>query len=109
LSVPVLEELLRLAERMNADPEPIRSFDLVYQFNLSESGVYQVRFAAGTVTVAQGSPDTPACTLILTDENFGKLLRNDLNTTMAFMLGSLKVDGKVGLALKLQEALKHYV
>jgi putative sterol carrier protein len=104
----VIDELQGMADRMNADPEPIRSFQNVYQFNLSESGSFQVRFRNGSVEVSQGAPDTADCTLILSDANFEKLLRDDLNTTMAFMLGSLKVEGKVGLALKLQEALKHY-
>jgi putative sterol carrier protein len=105
----VIDELQRLAERMNADPEPVRSFHNVYQFNLSESRTFQVRFCEGVVTVAEGAPDTPECTLILSDANFYKFVSGDLNTTMAFMLGTLKVEGKVGLALKLQEALKHYL
>ncbi|TJY42830.1 SCP2 sterol-binding domain-containing protein [Cohnella pontilimi] len=104
----VIDELRTVAERMNADPEPIRSFQHVYQFDLSESGSFQVKFRDGRVEVSEGTPDTPECTLILSDANFEKLLRDDLNTTMAFMLGSLKVEGKLGLALKLQEALKHY-
>lgn len=104
----VIEELQRLADRMNADPEPIRSFQNVYQFNLSDRGMYQVRFQGGTVAVSEGTPDTPECTLMLSEANFLKLIKNDLNTTMAFMMGNLKVDGKMGLALKLQEALKHY-
>jgi putative sterol carrier protein len=93
---------------MNADPEPIRSFRNVYQFNLSDSGKCQVSFRDGVVSVAEGTPDSPECTLILSEANFGKLLRDDLNATMAFMLGTLKIEGKVGLALKLQEALKQY-
>jgi putative sterol carrier protein len=104
----VIEELQRVTDRMNADPEPIRTFRNVYQFNLSESGAYQVKFQDGGVRVAEGSPETADCTLILSDANFQKLLQADLNTTMAFMLGTLKVEGKIGLALKLQEALKHY-
>jgi putative sterol carrier protein len=106
--VDVIEELQRLADRMNADPEPIRSFQNVFQFNLSESGPFQVKFRDGRVAACAGSPEQADCTLILSDANFAKLLRDDLNTAMAFMLGTLKVDGKVGLALKLQEALKHY-
>ncbi|WP_223192720.1 SCP2 sterol-binding domain-containing protein [Paenibacillus sedimenti] len=35
-------------------------------------------------------------------------MNDDLNTTMAFMLGSLKVEGLMVLALKLQEIIKRY-
>ncbi|WP_123041987.1 SCP2 sterol-binding domain-containing protein [Cohnella candidum] len=104
-----IEELRKLAEAMNADPEPIRSLQTVYQFNLTDGASYQASFRDGTVTVTEGTPDEPACTLTLSEANFFKLLRDDLNATMAFMLGTLKVEGKIGLALKLQEALRQYV
>ena len=105
----VLEELRRLAGRMNDDPEPIRSFHTVYQFNISDrEASFQVRFEGGNVTVMEGTPESSACALTMSESNFLKLLRGDLNAAMAFMLGNLKVDGKMGLALKLQEALQHY-
>ncbi|GLI07454.1 hypothetical protein YDYSG_34840 [Paenibacillus tyrfis] len=104
----VKESLQELVERMQANPEPIRPLHYVYQFDLDENEPFQVHFDSGTVEVLEGTPHPADCTLKLSASNFVKLLRNDLNTTMAFMLGSLKVDGRVGLALKLQEILKAY-
>lgn len=43
----IKEELWKLADRMNAQPEPIASLDLVYQFNLKEGGTFQVHFQRG--------------------------------------------------------------
>lgn len=106
----MIEELKRLAERMNADPEPIRGLRQVYQFNLSDSGeVYQARFQDGAVTVTEGATDSADCALTLSEGHFLQLLRNDLNAPMAFITGKLKIDGSIGLALKLQEALKSYL
>jgi len=102
---PHLEEFI---EKTKQNPEPIMPLHYVYQFNLDQEPPFQVRFENGVVEVLEGTPHEAACTLTLSSSNFIKLLHNDLNTTMAFMMGSLKVEGKMGLALKLQEILKQY-
>lgn len=40
-------------------------------------------------------------TLIINEENFEGLMDGSLNPQMAFMMGKLKIDGDMGLALKL--------
>ncbi|MGZ9584491.1 SCP2 sterol-binding domain-containing protein [Paenibacillus marinisediminis] len=104
----ILDELQQLADLMHAEPEAIRSLNAVYQFNLGDSEIYQVKFREGNVEVIDGDALTADCTLTLSADNLRKLLKDELNTTMAFMMRTLKVDGKVGLALKLQEILKSY-
>lgn len=105
----ILNELKQLTDQMNADPEHIQSLHAVYQFDLDEAGIYQVIFRDGTAKASEGAADAADCTLILSEDHFRKLLKDELNTTMAFMLRTLKVEGKVGLALKLQEIVKKYV
>jgi putative sterol carrier protein len=46
--------------------------------------------------------------LNLTEQHLHKLLVDELNATMAYMTGQVKVDGKIGLALKLQEIVRLY-
>lgn len=105
----VKNELNELANRMNANPEHIQNEkDRVYQVNLEESGSLQIVLKDGRVEIVEGTLHEPEVTLILSDENFSKLLKDDLNTTLAFMTGGLKVEGKMGLALKLQEIVKKY-
>lgn len=105
----VKNELLELVKKMNANPEHIQNEkDRVYQVNLVESGVIQIIMSEGQVEVLEGQAKEAEVVLTLTDQNFSKLLKDDLNTTMAFMTGSLKVEGKIGLALKLQEIVKKY-
>jgi len=105
----VRSELDALVEKMNANPVHIESEkDRVFQINLAESGSLQIVLEAGRVAAVEGNPHEPEVTLILNEKNFSKLLKNDLNATMAFMTGSLKVEGKMGLALKLQELVKLY-
>ncbi|MEI0737598.1 SCP2 sterol-binding domain-containing protein [Paenibacillus sp. JTLBN-2024] len=69
----------------------------------------QVAFDNAKVKVLDEATESADCTLTLSEKNFRKLLADDLNATMAFMTGSLKIDGKLGLALKLQEVLKQTV
>lgn len=102
------ENLGQLIEKMQANPEAIQSLHHVYQFHVDEEPPFQVRFDNGTVEILEGTPQDAHCTVTLSTDSFNKLLRNDLNTTMAFMMGKLKVEGRMGLALKLQEVLKEY-
>ena len=102
-------ELQELVEKMNANPEHIASEkDRIYQINLEESGAVQIVFNAGQVQILEGSSSDAEVTLIMNEKNFSKLLKDKLNTMMAFMTGGLKVEGKMGLALKLQEIVKKY-
>nr|WP_251025792.1 SCP2 sterol-binding domain-containing protein [Bacillus sp. ISL-47] len=94
---------------MNADPVHIKNEkDRVFQVDLEESGRLQIILKDGKVAVEEDAPYEPEVTLKLSDKNFSKLLKDNLNTTVAFMTGGLKVDGKMGLALKLQEIVKKY-
>lgn len=105
----VKTELDTLVSKMNSNPIHIESEkDRVFQINLEESDSLQIIFKDGRVSVVEGVVYEPAVILSLNEKNFSKMLRDDLNTTMAFMMGSLKVEGKMGLALKLQEIVKLY-
>lgn len=104
----VQAELDALVKKMNEKPEHIAAEEVVFQFNLDESGTFQVIIKDGKVSLEEGSPEEAQVTLKTSDSNLIKLLNDELNTTMAFMTGRLKVDGNIGLALKLQEILKKY-
>ncbi len=45
------------------------------------------------------------CTVKITEENFKALVSGDLNPMMAFMSGKIKIDGDMGVAMKLQSLL----
>jgi len=51
---------------------------------------------------ADGDADT---TMRLSEENMQKLLDGQLDPTMAYMAGKLKVEGKLGVALKINSML----
>lgn len=104
----VKDEIYAFCEKMNADPGYMESKDLVFQVNLKESGPIQMVIKDSNITVFEDNPHTPEITLIISDNNYSKLLKGDLNTTMAFMTGSVKVEGKLDKAFRLLETVKQY-
>ncbi|HZT19445.1 MAG TPA: SCP2 sterol-binding domain-containing protein [Dongiaceae bacterium] len=54
------------------------------------------------VSEADGEADT---TLRLSQEDFRKLMDGSLDPTLAYMTGKLKVEGKLGVALKINSML----
>lgn len=54
------------------------------------------------ITEEDGEADT---TLRLSEDNFRKLLAGNLDPTLAYMTGKLKVEGKLGVAMKINSML----
>ncbi|MFN4057211.1 MAG: SCP2 sterol-binding domain-containing protein [Roseinatronobacter sp.] len=54
--------------------------------------------------VREGDEDTDV-TMIASAETFRGILEGDVNPTMAFMTGKLKIEGNMGMAMKLGSAL----
>jgi putative sterol carrier protein len=106
-----IREVWQEIERvMNENPEPIKGMNVVYQYEITgdDSGTFQLLISEGTARVVEGSEATPDCTLKLSDTNFKKMIMGKLNGTAAFMTGKLKVQGSMGLALKLEGILNEY-
>ena len=45
------------------------------------------------------------CTITMSTENFEELMAGELDPTMAFMTGKLKVDGNMAVAMSLQKVI----
>ena len=74
--------------------------DQSVKFDLGPDGV--VHLDGSTVT----NEDKPAdCTLSLSKADFEAMGRKELDPTMAFMSGRLKIAGDMGVAMKLQPIL----
>lgn len=103
----VKDEIYAFCEKMNQDPGHMEGNDLIFQVNLKESGPIQMQIKDSKITVYEDCPLKPELTLTISDEDYSKLLKNQLNTTVALMTGKAKVDN-VGKALKLLEIVKLY-
>ncbi len=75
-------------------------FDGVAKFVLTDEGAIMIDGSG----VRAGDEDADV-TLTATPEVFRAILDGELNPTMAFMSGKLKVDGSMGMAMKLGSVL----
>ncbi len=74
----------------------------------------KVQLDEGGIIFWDGTADQPAVseedgeadtTLRLSEDNFRKLLDGNLDPTLAYMTGKLKVEGKLGVAMKINSLL----
>lgn len=109
-SSSVREVWQEVEQVMKENPEPIQGMNIIYQYDITgdDSGTFQLIISNGAARVVEGSPETADCTLKLSDKNFKKMIMGKLNGTAAFMTGKLKIQGSMGLALKLEGILNEY-
>ena len=85
-----------------ADPARARDLSASYRFDIADQGSWHVDVENGSVTVTQSSE--PADCVIATDEQtFLAVVRNEQNPMGAFMTGKIRVEGDMGLALRLRD------
>lgn len=72
------------------------------KFDLTDEGIIHVDATVAPPVVTNEDLDADV-TFVLTMDNFEELLDGSLNPQMAFMMGKLKIEGDMGLALKLAD------
>ncbi len=69
-------------------------------FSFKEGGMIHLDDSVSPAKVSNEDADA-SCTVVISLENFDKMLSGDLNPMMAFMSGKMKIDGDKGVAMKL--------
>jgi hypothetical protein len=93
--------------RLQAKPDVVQKINAVYQFVISGpgGGSWTVDCTAPGGRIAAGTAPDARCTVSATDADFLNIVNGKLNPQMAFMSGKLKIQGDMGLAMKLQQIL----
>ncbi|PCI33374.1 MAG: sterol-binding protein [Alphaproteobacteria bacterium] len=89
----ITTEIRTKAETMEANGKKVK-------IDLKGEGIILIDGTTTPPTVSNDDADADV-TLIVSEENFEGLMDGSLNPQMAFMMGKLKIDGDMGLALKL--------
>lgn len=72
------------------------------KFVLTDEGIIHIDATQDPIAVTNDDLDADV-TFTLSMDNFEGLVEGSLNPQMAFMMGQLKIDGDMGLALKLAD------
>lgn len=98
----VAEAVEMMKSRFNASAAS--GMSAVYQVNLSgtEPGNYYLAIKDGALETAEGTHDSPNITINMSSADFVAMTNGQLNPTMAYMSGKLKISGDMGLAMKMQ-------
>jgi putative sterol carrier protein len=93
--------------KLQAKPDVVAKINAIYQFNISGpgGGTWSVDCTQAGGKVAAGAAPAARCTVAATDQHFLDIVNGKLNPQMAFMSGKLKIQGDMGLAMKLQQIL----
>jgi putative sterol carrier protein len=75
-------------------------FDRSVKFDTGADGVLLIDGA--TVSTTDGPAD---CTITLSLDDLGSLIAGELNPTMAFMSGKLKIEGDMSVAMALSQLI----
>lgn len=95
-----------MSDRLNTAAEALRGkmngsgFEGSVRFDMSDDGF--IRVEDETVTTDEGESD---CTITASMETFHEMFEGQLDPTAAFMTGKIKIDGDMGVAMRLAQLL----
>ena len=93
-----------ITDSLKSRAADFRSLNAAVRFQMEDGQVIRVDARESPVTVSTDDGDAD-CTIRISSDNLKKLIEGRLNPMMAFTMGKLKVDGSMGLAMKLSQLL----
>ena len=85
-----------------ADPSRASDLSASYRFDIEEAGSWHVDVQSGAVTVTE-SQDPADCVIATDEQTFLAVVGNEQSPMGAFMTGRIRVEGDMGLALRLKD------
>jgi putative sterol carrier protein len=95
----------RIAQAMASNLAAFTGLGYKVAFDLGDDGAIAID-ATGSPPVMSNEPGGAACTIRISAEDLAKLIAGELNPMMAYTLGKLKIDGSMGVAMKVAALLE---
>jgi putative sterol carrier protein len=86
------------------DPAKLAGTTASYRFDIEGAGSWRVDVVDGRLTVAEAGDDAQ-CVVRMSEETFVRLIAGEQKVMTAFAFGKIKVDGDLGIAVKLKDLL----
>lgn len=97
------EKMNEIAGKIAAHPEQVKSINAIYKFALSgEGGGTWIVNLADSPGVTEGDGDAQ-CTIKMNATDFVDMFEGRANGQQLFFAGKLRIEGDMGLAMKLQK------
>ena len=94
-----------VTRQLEARLHEFTGFNYSVLFDLGEDGVIAIDGRANPPTMSHDA-DEADCTIRLSAGDLEKLIDGALNPMMAYTLGKLKIDGSMGVAMKVASLLE---
>ena len=88
----------------NYDKNAAKGLNATFQWELSgeDGGTWALQFEDGAATLIEGGVEKPSVKFKLASADWVAVATGKLNAMNAFMTGKLKMEGDMGLAMKVQ-------
>ena len=106
---PTITELMTETIKSAFVPEKAAGIDTVVQFKFtgSQASEWYVIIKDQKVESVQGTHPSPEMTMTVDSDDYLKISTGELDATMAFMKGKVKVSGDMGVALGMGKYFKY--
>lgn len=104
-----ITELMTVTLPKSFIPEKAAGVDTIVQFKFTGSEVseWYVVIKDKTCQARQGTYPSPKMTMTVDADSYLKISTGELDPTIAFMKGKVKVSGDIGVALKMGQYFKY--
>lgn len=96
-----------IPNKLTENPSKAQGINAVYQFNITgdDGGTWVVDLTQDSDWVSEGPSSDADCTVTVASKDFVDMVTGKLPGPQAFMMGKLKIEGDMGLAMKLGNVL----
>ena len=94
-----------LTEQVRGQAAQLATLGYKVKFDVDDEGMILIDGTVNPVTVDNEDAEAD-CTISLNADRLEQLISGDLSPTLAYTLGQIKVDGSLGVAMKLASLLE---